>query len=596
LDEILYLEADEEITSVIDKLKGLEAKSIRLVAPKGSTIAQSMVSLKLLKKQAKGQGKVIALVTSDEVGRNLAGQIDLPVYADVKSTEPLLALGREEEENEPIEINQGETKENSHSGASEPKSQTAKADKESAKETENLPKDFQVHRYDDSAATLQDGKPAEVAPPIETPPEKVQEPKEESFIKRPVGTADSRPEKKHDIESARPVTYRDHEVKKSLAKKPKNWKTPVIITAVTILILAVLFIADLSIAKLTVSMSVVAETIDKEVTLAVEKDRTTPDFENFIIPGVQISKEKPIEQSFAATGEKDVGEKAKGTLTFKNESGVDETIAAGTTTTSTLGVEFTLDNAVNVSKASLNSAGDKVLGQATGSVTAKDSGTGGNLGASTSYVVSGHSKISATGATSGGITKKIKVVTKQDIEKAKKTLQEQEVSADELDKAKDDILLDGASVSEVSDLKTSKNAGDEADNFTASGKQKYTAITFKSDQFKEMVESEIEKGLPAGKGLLTTESDTITPSLKEAQINVGKLQVNGKLLGHVGPKLDISDLEKKWRFKTVNRIRRDLSGYEGVTVNSTELVPKYVLPIAPYSKKNIKINLEYINK
>ena len=51
MDEILYLEPDEEITSVVDKLKGLEANSVGLVAPKGSSIVQSLVSLKLLQKQ-----------------------------------------------------------------------------------------------------------------------------------------------------------------------------------------------------------------------------------------------------------------------------------------------------------------------------------------------------------------------------------------------------------------------------------------------------------------------------------------------------------------------------------------------------------------
>lgn len=81
MDKIIYLEPDEELTSVLDKLKKTEEKSIILVVPKDSTLSQSLVNLKLLSKKAIDLGKEIALVTADKIGRNLASQAGLTVYS-----------------------------------------------------------------------------------------------------------------------------------------------------------------------------------------------------------------------------------------------------------------------------------------------------------------------------------------------------------------------------------------------------------------------------------------------------------------------------------------------------------------------------------
>jgi len=84
MERVIYLESDEEITSVLDKLKQTEEKSIILVIPSGATLLQSLVNLKLLSKKANELKKEIALVTSDKIGRNLASLAGLSVYSDLK--------------------------------------------------------------------------------------------------------------------------------------------------------------------------------------------------------------------------------------------------------------------------------------------------------------------------------------------------------------------------------------------------------------------------------------------------------------------------------------------------------------------------------
>lgn len=68
----LYLDSDEEITSVIDKVKKTPETEIVLVFSKDTAMLRSMVSLKLLKRQTATQNKQLVISTKDEVGYNLA--------------------------------------------------------------------------------------------------------------------------------------------------------------------------------------------------------------------------------------------------------------------------------------------------------------------------------------------------------------------------------------------------------------------------------------------------------------------------------------------------------------------------------------------
>jgi len=84
LDKVIYLDPDEEITSVLDKIKSAKESGLILVVPKGATLLQSLVNLKLLSKRALDLKKEIALVTSDKIGRNLASLVGFSVYSDIK--------------------------------------------------------------------------------------------------------------------------------------------------------------------------------------------------------------------------------------------------------------------------------------------------------------------------------------------------------------------------------------------------------------------------------------------------------------------------------------------------------------------------------
>ena len=81
----IYLEIDEEITSVVERIGQLEETNIAVVVPKNSTLFQSLVNLKLLARQAKNLKKEVVIISSNKVGARLAKQVGLDTYATIGS-------------------------------------------------------------------------------------------------------------------------------------------------------------------------------------------------------------------------------------------------------------------------------------------------------------------------------------------------------------------------------------------------------------------------------------------------------------------------------------------------------------------------------
>ena len=62
--KVIYLDADTEITEAIEKLKKAKEREVRIVAPARSSLLQSSVNIKLLKKASKDTEKALVLVTN----------------------------------------------------------------------------------------------------------------------------------------------------------------------------------------------------------------------------------------------------------------------------------------------------------------------------------------------------------------------------------------------------------------------------------------------------------------------------------------------------------------------------------------------------
>jgi hypothetical protein len=71
MHKTLYIDIDEEITSIIDRMRKSEAREIIIVAPKNAMLLQSIVNLKLLKKESDRRKKQLLIITQDKIGKKL---------------------------------------------------------------------------------------------------------------------------------------------------------------------------------------------------------------------------------------------------------------------------------------------------------------------------------------------------------------------------------------------------------------------------------------------------------------------------------------------------------------------------------------------
>jgi len=55
--DVVYIDLDDEITSIIDKVENAKEKMVALVLPKRATVMQSIVNMRLLKRAADSAGR-----------------------------------------------------------------------------------------------------------------------------------------------------------------------------------------------------------------------------------------------------------------------------------------------------------------------------------------------------------------------------------------------------------------------------------------------------------------------------------------------------------------------------------------------------------
>lgn len=84
---ILYLDADDEITSAAARIRSTDADRLALVLPYGSRLATSRINFRLLAREAIERGKTIEIVAADSSARALAAAAGLTVHSSVAAFE-----------------------------------------------------------------------------------------------------------------------------------------------------------------------------------------------------------------------------------------------------------------------------------------------------------------------------------------------------------------------------------------------------------------------------------------------------------------------------------------------------------------------------
>ncbi|MFA5854937.1 MAG: hypothetical protein WC846_01425 [Candidatus Gracilibacteria bacterium] len=78
--KIIFVQMDEEITAIFERISKLSYSEIYLVVPRRAVLLQSIVNLKILKQKMDTLGKSLAIITNDPSGMKLAYQAEVKVF------------------------------------------------------------------------------------------------------------------------------------------------------------------------------------------------------------------------------------------------------------------------------------------------------------------------------------------------------------------------------------------------------------------------------------------------------------------------------------------------------------------------------------
>ncbi len=539
MDEILYLESDEEITSVIDKIKQSKGNRLSLVVPKEATILQSVVNLKLLAKEAANLSKEIAIITSDKIGRNLAAKVGLTVYESVKSDKPVFEPPSPMPSNqEVIEINNAKT----------------------TKYEEQRPKGVQVHHFQERSKIWPKRK------------EKTQ------------------------ISPKLPVTK---------IKKDIDWrKIKIIIWPLLAIVLVLIIMGGYFILpKTKVTLKVQAENYEDSLDIKISSEKDLNIVENKTFAGKMIDITQEKEEAFRTTGKKNLGGKAKGTLTLYNYWDSSPQLLGAGSKFSSSGKTFISKNAATIPGTSIR-GGNIVAGTSTVEIEAENSGEEYNVEASRFLIVglSAAQQEKIYGQSSkdltGGFSKEVQVVSQTDYDQAKEKIANdltESLGSNLNGQAEGAEILEDAIQIEIVEESSSAEVDSEAAEFSLKIKQRLRAIVFLRANFDQFILEVMENQIPAYQMITLGPDDLIIPNVKENKYDENLLLLNINTSAKISRRIDTEKVEYDLLGKSQEDSKKYLSNIEGVAGAEIIYWP-YWWPIKriPNFQRSLIVDLEYL--
>ena len=459
--DVLYIDVDDEITAVIDKVRGSGKKIVALVLPKRATVLQSVVNMKLLKRAADQSKKHIVLITAEAGLLPLAGSIGIHVARSL-SSKPEIPDAPQRIDDQP------ETVEES-GGDDEP-------DVDKTKSVGELAGATAVANELDDTIELED----------------------------------------EDATGATTASLSD----KATKGKNRKFKIPnfnkfrvlVVLGAVGIVVLVGgVYAAAVVLPKAKVTIKTDRTALDTSTVVTL---KTTPetkiDVEKGIVPAQSQEVKKTLTQQVPATGQINNGEKATGSvkLSLADCSKDQVTVPAGTGVSAS-GKTFLTKTSATLESVkvgnSCKNADFPSFSTKTVDVTAQTGGSQYNIGPS-SFVVAGYSAVSgqSSAAMDGGTDDITKVVTQNDIDSAKQKIVDQDVAPIKLELknaliGRDLYPMEASFTTATPETKLSAEANAPADDVTVTQTINYTMLGVHEDDLKKVIEQTAKKEIDTKK-------------------------------------------------------------------------------------------------
>lgn len=297
------------------------------------------------------------------------------------------------------------------------------------------------------------------------------------------------------------------------------------------------------------------ERVENEFELVADSTVKEADLAQGMAPARLVEVEDSLEEVFPATGEKNVGEKAEGVAVFYNQTGLIQPLTPENDLVTDKGLVFHVKQSIEIPKAEVSPEGDIVYGTITAPIVAAEAGEKGNVGAVRLTIIdlpfTKQSKIygQVKDKLSGGSDKTIKVVSEDDLTRAKNKLIEQlrpklrlklenELSQGE---AFNDELLDY----EVVKVDKIVEIDEEVDEFKMKVTLKLKALVWNKDEVKRLVIEKISSQLGDNKKVVESSKDVFEVTVDEVNFKKGRAKLKVHTVNQITLPVDIDILRDK---------------------------------------------------
>jgi hypothetical protein len=551
--DVIYIDVDDDVTAVIGKIKQAKEKIVALVPPKRVGTLQSAVNLRLLDRMAKNDKKQLVLITNNQALVALAANANIPVAKNLQSKPEIADVPALIVDDGDDIIDGSELPVGDHAKTVKVKDGTRVADNARSEAIDDLEIDGE-----------------EVAA------------------------------------GAAATTAAVRNVKPGAAKKPKNRpqipnfdtfrKKLFLMIGGGVALVALLVWMFIFAPAATVIIT--ASTSPNPVSTSVRLGGTeATNFEEGVVTSVSQVEEKDATVEITATGERDVGAKATGTMTLTRTSVSSNaiTIPAGTEFTAA-NQTFTSNEAVTLDGTTIGPGGI-VQDSATVGVTAENPGESSNL-SPRSYQASAGG-FSANGSQmSGGTTKIAKVVSAEDVERARGEMtgksSEEEKKALIAKFTNGEKVIDSSFKAERGQEAISPAVDQEAPNgkATLSVKTTYSIQAVTKQGLESYLKDYLDAQLEDNQKIYSTGIDQATLSNFRQEGENAIATVNAT--GRVGPEINEASIKDQVKGKIYGEVQQQLEAEDGIQEVDVQFSYFWVRTV-PNNTDKIKIEFKVEN-
>lgn len=549
--EVIYIDPEDDITSVIDKIKEGASKVVAVVPGKRLGALQSAVNLRLLQRAAQAVDKKLVLVSDDKNLTKMAAGIGIYMSKNLQ-TRPAV-----------------------------PKVEGAP---DIAPETEEIPEEdiASIKKVAEEEAPSADQEAEVVENEIEENADKMaKESAEEEKQQKKIEKA------KKDQESKIKAAEAAEAVKKAKDKKSKSKQPNInkfrkrVIIAASVLLFLVAFIIWAILQKPSATITIRSQTSQNQYkeTWVIDPNVDTNAAQK-TFKSKQYSGEENLSADFSATGEKDIGQKASGSITIINCNDAAVSIAAGTAFAAG-GKNYVSNTGINIPGSNFFSSGQcKEDGKATVGVTAVQSGESFNQAAASYQIAGSPGNVSASGsAMSGGTTNIVRIVQQSDIDAAKQKVTSQ-ANSDYKAKLLATVdpsykAIDSSFKSDVPDPSSNVQAGQQADGGRVESKVTYSVQAYNISELETVLEESVNQQLADSNQKVYSSDKDQDPqlTLQGDTTTSGAGQYEVSKLFNVGPAINEEDIKERAKSKKSGEIIDELEQIKGVSRVDVKISP-----------------------